>query len=176
ISALDRPEIDFAVELLFPQATLESSVRPNGFGPGIPPVGLAGSTRSDSGVAPLPSFGLVWRPEESPWTYGLGVFVVGGFSANYPGDLHNPVLSPPTPAGIGLGPIYADMLTLQFAPAVALRVTDRLSVGAGPTLDLATLRFDPAVVAPPDDANGDGFPSYASATHTRAVWGAGFQV
>ena len=55
-------------------------------------------------------------------------------------------------------------------------MTERLSVGAGPTLDLATLRFDPAVVAPPDDANGDGFASYASATHTRAVWGAGFQV
>src|SRR5213080_2430506 len=103
ISALDRPQIDFAVELLFPQATLQSSVRPNSFGLGIPPVGLAGSTDSDSGVAPLPSFGLVWRPEDSCWTYGLGVFVVGGFSANYPGSPHNPVLSPPPPAGIGLG-------------------------------------------------------------------------
>src|SRR6202022_470987 len=33
----------------------------------------------------------------------------------------------------------------------------------------------PAVIAPPDDANGDGFPSYPRGTHTRIAWGGGFQ-
>src|SRR5262249_44258117 len=139
------------------------------------PFPLAGSDRGDDGIFPLPSGALVYRPEGSPWTFGLGAFIVGGFGVNYPASTFNPILTPPPPAGVGVGSIYTSLEILQLAPAVALRVTDRLAIGFGPTLDLADLRADPAFLASPDDANGDGFPTFPRATHGKFTWGGGFQ-
>src|SRR5262249_17218235 len=65
---------------------------------------------------------------------------------------------------------------LQVAPSVAWRVTERVSVAAGPTLDLAILKADPFLGAAPDDANGDGFFTFPQGTHTHDTWGGGFVV
>jgi hypothetical protein len=36
-------------------------------------------------VFALPTLGLVYRPEDAPVTFGLGVFAVAGFRIDYPG-------------------------------------------------------------------------------------------
>src|SRR5207248_7195529 len=139
-------------ELLYPRSTLSSSVAAGAFGPGTPPAPLAGSSSSDSGVFPLPSFGLVYRPEDSPWTFGAGLFAVGGFGVNFAADRFNPVLTPQPPRGLGLGNLYTLYQVIQMTPAVAYRLTESLSAGVALTGDLAGLSVDPFVLAPPDDA------------------------
>lgn len=176
LSGLPSSEMDIGVELLYSRSRVSSAVAPNTFGPGIPPVGLAGSTNADNGVFPLPNLGLSYRPADSCWTFGLGVFAIGGFGANYPSDPANPILSPRPPTGLGLGAISSELLIMEIAPMAAYQLTDHLSVGGGPTVCLAKLTLDPGFFAAPDDANGDGFATFPAATHTRIHWGAGFQV
>src|SRR5437867_857144 len=84
---------------------------------------------------------------------GAGAFAVAGFGVNYAGSTFNPLLTAPPPAGLGFGPIYSDFQVLQLSPAVAYRITERLSVGVGPIVDLATLKLAPALFAAPDNAN-----------------------
>jgi long-chain fatty acid transport protein len=175
IRGLPGSEMDVGVELLYPQSRLASAVAPGALGPGVPPAALAGSDRSDSGVIPVPTLALVYRPEESSWSYGLGLFTAGGFSTNYPASLTNPLLTPQPPRGIGLGVVGAELQVLQLMPTAAYQLTDRLAVGFAPTVDLAHLTAKPALLVPPDDANGDGFPTYPDATQTRYHWGLGFQ-
>jgi long-chain fatty acid transport protein len=176
ITGLESSQMDFGIELIYPRSTLSSVVEAGALGPGIPPVTLAGSSRSDSGVSPLPTFGLVYKPCESDWTYGLGIFTIGAFGANYPGSISNPILTAQPPRGVGLGPVSSQLFVLQIAPTVAYQLTDHLSIGFSPNVDLASITLDPDVFASPDDANGDGFPTYPPATHSRMHWGAGFQV
>jgi long-chain fatty acid transport protein len=176
IAGLARSEVEVGVEMAYPVARLSSAFAANSFGPGLPPVPLADSTRSNSGVAPLPTIGFVYRPEGSCWTFGVGFFTVGGFTSNYPGSFTNPILTAPPPNGFGVGPIYANLQVWQVAPTAAWQVTDRLAVGFSPTVDLAYLVVNPDTFAPPDDANGDGFATYPPALQTRIHWGMGFQV
>jgi long-chain fatty acid transport protein len=117
---------------------------------------------------------LVHKPEGSPWTYGLGMFGIAGFNVNYPASNlaapgGNPVLSPNPPAGLGLGRIYTEAQYLQIIPTASLAITDRLSIGVGPTLTMAKLVVDPNCMASP---NADGYPPGSG---TRYSWGAGFQ-
>jgi long-chain fatty acid transport protein len=176
LPGLGCTQMEIGAELLFVDSTVSSSLPAGAFGPFGPPVPLAGRTRSDSSVFPLPTLALAYVPEGSDFSFGLGIFAVAGFGVDYAGSLTNPLLTAPAPNGLGFGPIYSDFQVLQIAPAVAYKLTDRLSVSAGPTIDLATLRADPGLFAPPDDANGDGFPTYPRASHGRTVWGAGFIV
>jgi long-chain fatty acid transport protein len=167
---------DFSLEMMLPHANLASSISPGALGGGFPPVPLSGSNKSDSGVFPLPSFGVVYQPDESAVTYGLGIMSVGGFSANFPGSLTNPITTAPPPNGLGVGPIFAQYQLVQVVPTVAVQLTDRLSVGFSPIVDLAGLSADPGFLAAPDDANGDGHFTYPPLNHGRFQWGAGFQV
>jgi long-chain fatty acid transport protein len=163
--------IDFGVELLYPHTELSSRLPANALGPGLPPIPLAGSDSGDNGVFALPTMGLSYRPDDSRLTYGLGVFPIAGFGVNYPASITNPILMPQPPNGLGLGSIYSNLEVFQIAPTIGFQVSDRLSVGVGPTLDLANLRVDPLFVAAPN-ANG----AYPPGTHTRMTWGGGFQL
>jgi long-chain fatty acid transport protein len=174
LSGLDRSQLEVAAEALYVDSRLGSTFGAGTLAPGIPPVGFGDSTRSDSGVFALPTFALAYSPECSRFTFGLGVFPVAGFGVDYAGSLTNPVLTPPPPRGIGFGPVYSDYQVMQIAPAVSYRVTDRLSVGLGPTVDVAMLKLNPALFAPPDDGNGDGFFTFPNGTHGETTWGTGF--
>ena len=171
ITAL-RNSADMGVEILLPHSQLSSTVAPGALGAGSP--GLSGTDKSNSGAFPLPEFGFVYRPDESPISYGLGVLSVGGFSSNFPGNPANPILSPTPPAGVGLGPISAQYALMQILPTVAIQATEQLSIGFSPIIDMASLNVDPGVVAAPDAAGG-GFPTYPPLTHGTYQWGAGFQ-
>src|SRR5438552_2363423 len=127
ITGLQGSELGIGLEVLYPQARLSSSVSANAFGPGFPPVPLAGRDRSDNGVFLLPTVGLVYQSPESCLSLGLGLFSAGGFSVNYPASTLNPILTPQPPNGLGLGPITAELQVFQLAPTVAYRLTNRLS-------------------------------------------------
>jgi long-chain fatty acid transport protein len=118
----------------------------------------------------------VCKPEESPWTLGLGVFVVGGFGINYPGSLTNPILQAPPLAGVGVGPLFTELTVTQVVPTVSLQLTDNLSVGVAPTLTLASLSLDPNIVATPDHPGGTPFVSYPRSAHSPISAGGGVQV
>jgi long-chain fatty acid transport protein len=163
--------VDFGAELLTLQATLDSALSPSSLAPGVPALGMSGSTRGDNGVFPLPAVGLVWTPENMPVTFGLGMFPIAGYGVNYPASNDNPILTAPPPKGVGLGALYSNYQVFQLAPTIALRLTDHLSIAGGPTVDMANLHADPLTVAAP---NLDG--TYSNGTHTRVSWGAGFQV
>jgi long-chain fatty acid transport protein len=169
ITGLDSSEFVIGAEFLYLNTYIGSTVEANAFGPGSPPVTLSGETRSDSGVNILPTVAVAFRNEDSPWTFGLGMFSVGGFGMNLPASPavppNNPVLSPS-----GAGAVYSKLAVLQVVPTAALKLTDRLSIGLAPTISIADVALDPNLWATPGQ---DGYPS---ATHTRTNWGLGFQV
>lgn len=175
ISGLESSQMLIGVEFVYPRTELTSTVPPNSIAPGFPPVPLSGTNLSQSGISTLPTMAVVYRPEESPLTFGVGLFTIGGFGVNYPGSLANPVLSPPPPNGLGVGPVSSNLALAQFAPTVAVQLSERLSIGFAPTFSVASLYVDPATFAAPLDTNGDGIATYPSATNDRLRWGLGFQ-
>ncbi len=170
LSGLSRSELDVGAELLFPHASVSSQIPANTFGPGIPPIDLAGRTKSEDSVFALPTIALAYRPEDSPFTYGLGAFAVAGFGLNYPGSTTNPITTAQPPFGLGFGPIYSEYQVMQIAPALVYDVTDELSVSFSPLLDIGSAQLDPAVFATP------GLGGYPSGTHSSQSWGAGFNL
>jgi len=129
-------------------------------------VGAAtGSTGADSGTFVLPTVGIAFQPEDSSFSYGLGLYSIGGFGFNYPIDASNPILTP----GITQGAVYSRLSIMQLAPTVSVQLTDKLSVGFAPTLTMADAALDPNFLSPPVGG------VYPSATHGRIFWGVGFQ-
>ncbi len=155
VTALESSEFVLSAELLQVTTHLASSAGP-----------FSGESRSDSGVNGLPTAAVVFQPEDSPWTYGLGLFAIGGFAQNYPDNPTNPIQSP---AGADLGAIYSKLSVLELVPTIGLKVTDRMSVGFAPTFVVAEAALDPNPFAPPT-ASG-----YPAATHARPHWGMGFK-
>ena len=155
ISALKKNEMTFGLELIQPQSRVKSSVpTPDGI--------FSGSTKGESGVTPVPSMGFVWRKcPHSPITYGLGMGAVGGAASLYPHDTNNPIL-----ADHGKS---ATVIILQVTPTVSVKLSDRLSVGVAPIVDLASLNINPMSLNRPFNAPLDTY-------GTRYVWGLGFQV
>ena len=174
-SALPSSSMDFGLELLYSPTTLSSRFSPGVLGVNLPVALMSGSDRGDNGIVPLPSIALVYRPHESPFTYGLGIFAVAGYGVNYPASATNPILTPQAPNGLGFGSLFSELVAVQLAPTASVQVTDRLSVGVGPTISMAQLRADPLFIAAPDDANLDLIRTYPAGNHTRFSWGGGFQ-
>ena len=114
--------------------------------------------------------------DDSPVTFGLGVFGLVGGGVNFPGSTQTPILAPRIPPKyFGFGPIYSNVALLSIAPMVSVQLTDRLAMGGGPIITSGTPAFSPAFFAPgPKDASG--LNTFSGATNTRADWGAGFQV
>ncbi|NLF72643.1 MAG: hypothetical protein GX575_26715 [Candidatus Anammoximicrobium sp.] len=168
LTGMKSSEFVIGGELLYLSTHLGSTVEANALGPGAPPVTLSGETRSHSGVSILPTVAVVFQPDDSRWTFGLGMFSIGGFGMNLPASStaapENPILSP----AFGGGPAYSKLAVLQLAPSAALQLTERLSIGFAPTFDIAEAALDPNPFASP-------LLGPPEATHTRTIWGLGFQ-
>ena len=159
ISALKKNEMTFGLELVQPKSsvtTSDSLVGPNG------------STKGESGVTPVPNMAFVWSPSpKSPFTYGLGMAAVGGASSLYPLDAGNSVLEKHGRS--------ATVIVLQVTPTVSAQLTERLSVGVAPIIDLASLNINPMSLGrtvSPLHGIDDSLTTYG----TRYVWGGGFQI
>ena len=163
ISALENNEFFFSAELLISDINLASSV---------PQTGLSGEDSSDGGVAVAPTIAFVQHLENSPVTFGLGVFALLGGSVNFPGSSTNPLLTPYDPPNtFGFGPIHADAAGLQIDPIISYRITEQIAIGGGVMINQVSLDLDPAFFGP---RNSNG--TFPAATHGRPYWGAGFQV
>ncbi len=114
--------------------------------------------------------------DDSPLTFGLGVFGLAGGGVNFAGSFTTPILTPrQAPNFLGVGPIFSSINMLGIAPVASLRLTDKLALGGGPVITSGSMSFNPAFFAPgPKDALG--LPTFPAATNARPYWGAGFQV
>lgn len=174
ITTLPSTSIGVSLQLLDPSGELASSVEAGAFGPAGPPARFSGQTTSEAGPFAIPALAFASVPEASDWAFGASVFGVGGFGVDYGAARPdqsgaNPLLTPQAPNGFGFGALSSEYSLLQMAPSAAYRVSPRLSVGVAPVLNVAFLEVAPFPAAAPDDANGDGFPSYPAAPSDAAV-------
>ena len=167
ISGLPCSDISFGMELILPTSTLASR---------FDALHMAGSDQSEAGVVPVPNMAFVCKTADSPWSYGLGLFGVGGSAVNYPASLSNPILTPQPPNGIGLGRLSANVDVYQIVPTVSYQLTERLSIGFAPTITMARLFASPLFLGPKNDADGDGDAAWSPGVGTRYMWGGGFQL
>jgi long-chain fatty acid transport protein len=128
-------------------------------------------------VTPTLATGVSFRlDDDSPVTFGIGIFGLVGASVNFPGSTATPVLSPHQPPRFfGFGPIYANLALLAIDPTVSMELTDRLAVAGGPVVTAGTASFSPAFFAP-GPRDGFGLNTFPAATNARPFWGGGFQL
>ncbi|HWE35365.1 MAG TPA: outer membrane protein transport protein [Isosphaeraceae bacterium] len=177
LSGLDRQEFLLGSELLIPSTHLTTILPRGTIGGLFPTQNRFGTARSDSGVIPNLAAGAAFKlDDESPWTYGIGVFGFVGGNVNFAGSNTTPLVTPRRPPQtVGFGPIWANASMLTFNPSASYRVSDRLSIGGGPVISSMSLGMVPAFFAPgPRDAAG--LPTFPDATNSRTFWGGGFQI
>lgn len=155
LSGLKSSEMAFGLGIVSPHAQLSSSAG-----------GFTGATDSDAGVIPVPTIGWVQKSNDSAWTYGIGIFGVGGFGLNYGADLTNPILNPQP---VGLGRITSNAEIYQVVPTASYALSDRLSIGLAPVISLAKISLEPLFFAEPVGG------TYPTGAGTKYSWGAGFQ-
>ena len=175
IGALGRSEMSFGIGILIPRTSLSSTAPAGAFGPNA----MSGKTGGNNGVFLLPMISLVYNPNDSPWTFGIGVYEIGGFGVNYPVSRTNPILNPGAPFGNGVGPLYTQLQLFQFSPTVSLKLSDKLFVGAQINIDYGLLNLNPMLASTPSvvqSATGQPAPSYPNATQGRSRAGGGFQL
>jgi len=169
ITGLNGSRVDIGVDLVANQNKISSTLFDG------TPMEFSGSTHSHAGVAPLPALGVVYQPENSNWSYGLGMMSIGGFAVNYPASTTNPIFTPPPPVGAGTGGGYSRLSLLQFLPTIARKWDNGISIGIAPTITVADAQLSPFPVVAPNDANMDGAFSYPNAFQARPTWGLGVQ-
>lgn len=171
MSGLLNSEVSVNFGLVLPSMSISSQLPDfmGGYG--------GGSMDGEAGAVPAPSIAIVKKLDDSRWSWGLNLGVIGGAKANYGGAslTDNPILSSasaPVLGKVGYGNISSDIQILQMAPSLAYQVTDKLSIGFGPTITMAYLNCSPLYVIdgyshPNDAVKGAG---------SRWAWGGGFQV
>src|SRR6056297_408975 len=161
INQFDGDQVGFGFELIYGDQSLSSAS----------PGAGAGSTDADTGAVPVPTISWVHHTDNPNVTIGLGIFGIGGFAINLPADPSNPILSPPQAlGGVGVGGIKSDAQFFGLAPALSVRLTERLSVAAGPIVGLGRVMIDENPFA---GLNGNG--RYPRGDGTRFHWGLGAQ-
>lgn len=173
IAWLPSSQFDASLQLMFPNTNLISSVDAGAFQQGFPQQSLYGNTSSSAGPFPIPSLGLVMKPENSNLSYGLSICAIGGFGVDYKSEITNPLTTPQPPSGMGFGAINSQLMMIQVAPTVAYKITDHISLGIAPLFNLSSLEVNPFPATNPDDANGNGYPSYPNGP-TASAFGFGF--
>jgi long-chain fatty acid transport protein len=176
LSGLERQEFLLGSALAIPSIHLNNTIRAGSVNGG-PPTNRFGTSRSNSGVSSGLATGVAFRlADDSPLTFGLGVFGLVGGGVNFAGSLENPVLTPRRPPDFfGVGPIYANTSLLSINPMVSVQVNDWLSIGGGPVITSGSVSFSPAFFAP-GPVDDTGLPTFPAGTNARPFWGGGFQL
>lgn len=177
LSGLPRQEFLLGSQLLIPSIHLSSSIRAGAINGVFPPQSRSGTARSDSGVPSNLATGVAFRlSDDSPITFGFGVFGLVGGGVNYAGTNGVPILTPRRPDRFfGVGPIYANATLLSIIPSASAQVTEKLALAFSPVITSGTVQMNPAFFAPgPRDRFG--LPTFPAATNIAPFWGAGFQL
>ncbi|MGH9336711.1 MAG: OmpP1/FadL family transporter, partial [Vicinamibacteria bacterium] len=161
-AAMAAMEDFVGVDFLYANTFLDSAVEATG---------AFGSNRSDSGLSGAPTFAVVTRPENSTFTYGLGVYGMVGRTIDFPGSDVNPVLKPyDPPNSFGFGPVSSRTSGLLIAPMMSKQLTDAVAIGVGAQVTSLSLSLDPAFFA---TRNPNGL--FPPAIQGRSYWGGGYQ-
>ncbi|MBI2478535.1 MAG: outer membrane protein transport protein [Planctomycetia bacterium] len=147
ISGLQCNEISFSAEVMLIEEELTAS--------GI-------TANSETGVVPIPAMAWVHHMEGTDNTIGLGLYSCAGFAQNLPAVTGHPILDSMSP----FSPLYSDGQFFQIVPTFSRAVTERLSIGFAPTINLARVSIDPIPFGPAVFGPGAG---------TRWSWGLGAQ-
>ncbi len=147
ISGLQCNEMAFSAEIMLISEELTAN-------------GVTG--RDETGVVPLPSIGWVHHIEGTHNTVGLGLYSFAGFAQNLPAVPGHTILDPTS-----FGPLYSDAQFFQIVPTFSRAITDRLSFGFAPTINLGRVELDP-IPFPTPAFGGPG-------SGTRWSWGIGAQ-
>lgn len=143
------------MEMILPNSSLSSTVGP-----------YSGTDSSEPGAVPVPNMAFVHRDPDSLWSWGVGIYGIGGSAVNYSADRSNPILMPqPT----GLGQLAANVDIIQVAPTLSYQLNDHWSFGFGPTLTMGKLYATPLFLGPKFEGE------WAAGVGTRYVWGGGCQ-
>jgi long-chain fatty acid transport protein len=176
ISGLDRSEALVGSALILPSIHFKSDLPAGSVGGLLPTSDRSGISRSNSGVASNLATGTAFRrTDDSPWTYGIGIFGLAGGGVNFGGSSTQPLLTPRNPPKtFGVGPIYSAISTIEITPIASYQATEKLAVAAGPIITGTSAIFDPAFFAP-DSTTTSGLQTFPNASNARPFWGGGFQ-
>lgn len=164
LSAFEKSDMTFGSPIVLAGTSVESSFN-------HPLAGkLQGSTRSDTGAVPAPYMGMRINDPESRVSYGFGLFAVGGAQVNYAGSATNPILN----SDLGIGRTSAKVEVFQMTPTASIQVTERLSFGFSPTINIGRIIAEPLFFGRTEENAVGG--TWAKGAGTRYIWGAGFQV
>jgi len=147
ISGLRCNEISFSAEVML----LDQELTANGI-----------TAKDESGAVPIPSLAWVHHVEGTDNTIGLGLYSIGGFNQNMPAVSGHAILDPMSP----FSPLYSEAQFFQIVPTISRAVTDRLSIGFAPTINMGRIEIDPILFGPATLGPGYG---------TRWSWGIGAQ-
>lgn len=135
ISQIDGTEAQFGMHVISVNSHYES------------PTGV--STDSRFAIQPVPQFYGVWKPEDRPYSFGIGTYVPYGLGLEWPST------TPFRNAGLEGQLLYATV-----SPVAAWQILPSLSIAAGPTLNFAQLMLRRGIGVVPGDEfrfHGDGW-------------------
>lgn len=95
---------------------------------------------SDKSSCVIPAVGMT-LPVSERYTLGFGVYGVCGMGVDYPSNLYHNVT-------------YTEYQLMKFAPAIARRLNEKLSIGVALNLDYATMEFKAG--SPLEQPHNDG--------------------
>ncbi len=84
--------------------------------------------KSDRGASPVPAFGLI-IPVDDKLSFGIGAYGVAGMGVDYRTNLYQNIT-------------YSSYSQMRFAPGLAYKINNMISVGAVLNLMYATMEFD----------------------------------
>ena len=171
---MPRNEFLLGTQLLIPSIHMTSSLPAGAIGGLFPPRDAVRRRAERQRRGPNLATGVSFRlSDDSPTTFGLGVFGLVGGNVNFAGSYSTPILTPRQPPNFfGVGPIYANTSFLAIALTVSRQVTDRLPSPAAPWSSRGRRRST-RPSSPPNRSVQQVLPTFSPGTNGRPFWGAG---
>jgi len=163
LSTFKNNSASLNVGLFFSSPELSSTLPANMMFDGSPEV--SGITKDDRGISVMPALAMVWAKPDSKHTYALSAFGVSGFGVTFKQETNLPMdaqgnpnpswdpsnsnpISYPQNMG-GFGHIESDCMVMQVSMSYAYQITDKLSVGIQPTINISSLELAPSPLSSP---------------------------
>lgn len=113
---------------------------------------MSGVTKDARGVSIMPSLAYAWSAKNKKSYFGLSAFGISGFGVTFPESASNPITMSQQYGGFGR--IQSDYQLLQVGFTWAYKLSDKVSIGVTPTVNLSTLELLPNPIASPSPTKG----------------------